>query len=58
MLFFIGEKAVKISESKNLNTSHVILYPIASVYGEIVPEFKYISCYSLSGRADQEIYLL
>ena len=34
---------------RNLNTSHVILYQVGSGTSKAgIPEFKYISCYSLS----------
>ena len=36
----------------NLNTSHVILYPIARNRNTKRIQFKYISCYSLSGSPE------
>ena len=41
-----------LSLERHLNTSHVILYQGIRSGAENLPEFKYISCYSLSEKGD------
>ena len=50
MLFFIFSLSyLNWLSQYHLNTSHVILYPIAdTAFDGALAEFKYISCYSLS----------